>query len=149
MEDIAVGAGPWIVGILVINLTLMLCWAGGLHLFFYRYGKQGEVLRFSVNTMENHTKFTFDDQVWDNMFWTLARGVPIWTVYECGLPWMLAQDLIPSNDWRTGPVWFVALFILIPFWDSSHFFVVHRLPHSKWMYKYCHGVHHRNIHVEP
>ena len=79
MEEVAVGPGLWFAQILVINLTIMLCWAEGLHLFFYRYGEQGSFLQFSVNSMERHTKFTFGDQVWDNMVWSIAWGVPIWT----------------------------------------------------------------------
>jgi lathosterol oxidase len=58
--------------------------------------------------METHAKFTFGDQVWDNMFWTLAWGVPIWTAYECGLLWMLSQGMIPGHDWDAGPIWFIA-----------------------------------------
>jgi len=149
LAEIAAGPGIWMLEILLINMVLMLCWAGGLHLYFYRYGKQGAFLRFSVNTMETRAKFTFGDQVWDNMSWTLAWGVPIWTAYECGLLWMLSQGMIPGHDWDTGAIWFIAFFVLIPFWDSAHFFTVHRFLHSKWLYGKVHSVHHRNIHVGP
>jgi sterol desaturase/sphingolipid hydroxylase (fatty acid hydroxylase superfamily) len=99
--------------------------------------------------MQKGNKFTFGDQVWDNMFWSLISSLTIWTAYECGLLWLWSQGAIPKWSWDHGAIWFIALFILIPFWDSLHFYVVHRILHWKWMYKYVHSVHHRNINVGP
>ena len=149
METIGAGGWGWVLQICFINMALMLAWAGGLHLHFYTFARQGRYLQFSMNRMETGTKFFLGDQVWDNMFWTLAWGVPIWTFYECGLLWLLAQGAIPSNSWEDGPVWFVLFFVLIPFWDSAHFYTVHRLLHWNWLYKHVHAVHHRNINVGP
>jgi len=128
---------------------MMLVWAGGLHLFFHRFSCQGKYLQFSMNPMQKGPRYAFGDQVYDNMFWTLAFGVPIWTLYECGLLWLLANNFIPSHSWEDGQLWFVLFFILIPFWDSSHFYAIHRLLHMKWLYKRFHAVHHRNINVGP
>lgn len=149
IETIASGGWLWTLQIFVINMALMLSWAGGLHLYFFTYAKQGTFLRYSMNELGSGPKFTLGHQTYDNMFWTLAWGVPIWTCYECGLLWLLAQGMIPYHGWDDGPVWFVLLFVLIPFWDSAHFYTVHRLLHWRWIYKHVHSVHHRNITVGP
>ncbi|MBH69255.1 MAG: desaturase [Rhodospirillaceae bacterium] len=149
METIKLNNDLWFLKIFTINILMMITWAGGLHLFFYRFSCQGKYLQFSMNVMQKGPRYTFGDQVYDNMFWTLAFGVPIWTIYECGLLWLLAMDFTPSNSWSDGPTWFVLFFILIPFWDSSHFYVIHRLLHTKWFYRRFHSVHHRNINVGP
>ncbi len=149
METVSNNDNLWFLQIFLINALMMLTWAGGLHLFFYRLAFQGKYLEFSMNQMQKGPKYTFGDQVYDNMFWTLVFGVPIWTIYECGLLWLLSTEMIPYHNWSDGPVWFILFFILIPFWDSSHFYAVHRLLHSKWLYRRFHSIHHRNINVGP
>ena len=94
---------------------------GGLHLYFYTLHIQNRFLEYDVNNMQTGNKFTFGDQVWDNMFWSLTSSLTIWTVYECGLLWLWSQGIIPKWSWDDGAIWFIALFILIPFWDSLHF----------------------------
>ena len=149
MEEISQGLGLWIFEIYAINLGLMLAWTGGLHLYFYTFHIQNRFLEYDVNSMQKGNKFKFGDQVWDNMFWSLTSSLTIWTVYECGFLWLWSQGIIPKWSWDDGAIWFIALFILIPFWDSLHFYVVHRILHWKWIYKYVHSVHHRNINVGP
>ena len=149
IQTIGEGGWSWVLQIYLVNLVLMLCWAGGIHLYFYTFAMQGDHRQFDMNAMQKGGQFTFGGQVFDNMFWTLVYGVSIWTIYECGLLWLLSQELIPSHSWHEGPIWFVLLFLIIPFWDSVHFYFVHRLLHMKWMYKHFHSVHHRNISVGP
>ena len=149
MEEISKGWGLWIFQIYFINICLMLFWAGGLHLYFYTFQIQKRFLEYDVNKMQTDKKFTFGDQVWDNMFWSLISSVTIWTVYECGFLWMWSHGILPQWSWSDGYLWFIAFFILIPFWDSTHFFVIHRILLWKWMYKNFHALHHRNINVGP
>ena len=121
IEEISRGFGIWVLEVYAINLGLMLCWTGGLHLYFYTLHIQNRFLEYDVNNMQTGNKFTFGDQVWDNMFWSLTSSLTIWTVYECGLLWLWSQGIIPTWSWDDGAIWFIALFILIPFWDSLHF----------------------------
>ena len=60
------------------NLILMSALAGELHLYFYTFTKQDQHLKYDPRPlMENNRQFTLGGQVRDNMFWTLASGVPI------------------------------------------------------------------------
>ena len=40
-------------------------------------------------------RFTFNNQTYDDMFWTLASGVPIWTCYEVLMLWAYAMAMPP------------------------------------------------------
>ena len=71
--------------------------------------------------MSKNVNFTFSRQLLDNMFWTIMSGVTIWTAYETIYLWGFSNDLLPTLEWSQNPVWFVALFVLIPLWSSIHF----------------------------
>lgn len=140
----------WIAEMYARNLALMVLLAGGLHLYFYTFRKQGDRRQFDTRPLaRDHRKFLFRDQVRDNMFWTLASGVTIWTGYEVVLMWGYANGYAPILFWENSPVWFVALFFLIPIWGSFHFYWIHRLLHWPPLYKAAHALHHRNINIGP
>ena len=149
MDVIKAGGWHWIVQILSINLSLMLIWCGSLHLYFFTFAKQGRYLEFDIKSMGNGEQYTFGDQVYDNIFWTMVWSVPIWTIYECTLLWALSHNLIFLYSWEQGPIWFILLFILIPFVDSSHFYITHRWLHWKPIYTHIHSIHHRNVNTGP
>lgn len=50
---------------------------------------------------------------------------------------------------REHPVWFIASFPLIILWYSVHFYVVHRVLHSRALYRTVHAVRHRNVSIGP
>ena len=52
------------------------------------------------------------------MFWTLGSGVQIWTAFEAVLFWALADGHMRLLTFEATPVWFVALFVLIPVCES-------------------------------
>ena len=140
----------WVAQMFARNLGLMVLYAGGLHLYFYTLGKQGVASKFDPRGMETDSRrFTFGNQVWDNIFWTCASGVTFWTAYEALFMWAFANDYIAILDWREDTVWFVLLFLLIPVWESSYFFFIHRLLHWKPLYDLAHAVHHRNSSTGP
>ena len=124
--------------------------AGGLHLYLYRWGKQGQARKFDRSMANKDAgRFTFGNQVYDNIFWSLVSGVTIWTGFETLLLWAQANGIgywISPSD---HPVLFIALFIVIPSWNSFWFFCIHRALHWPPLYRLAHHVHHRNVSVGP
>lgn len=140
----------WISEILMRNLVLMTLVAGGLHLYFYTFRKQADKEQFDTKSFNKaHKKFTFKNQLYDNMFWTLASGVPIWTAYEVLMMWAMANGYTPILTWTENPIWFIALFFVIPLWESFYFYWIHRFLHAPSIYKNIHSLHHRNTNVGP
>ena len=140
----------WIAQMFVRNLGLMVLVAGGLHLYFYTFRKQGDRRRFDARELvRNSRTFLWRDQVWDNVFWSLASGVTVWTAFEALFMWAFANGIVPFMDWTAHPVWFTLWFLVIPIWQSMHFYWTHRLLHWKPLYKAVHAQHHRNVNIGP
>ena len=140
----------WMLQMYARNLTLMVLVAGGLHLYLYTFNRQGRSGKYIARDLSrNGPRYLSSNQVWDNFFWTMASGVTVWTLYEIGMMWGYANELLPFVSWDDNPVWFVLVFFLIPFWYSIHFYFIHRLLHWKPLYKIAHSVHHRNVNIGP
>ena len=135
---------------LVRNLALILIIAGGLHLWLWAMRQQGDRLKFdSRNMMRDNGTFTFRNQVLDNMFWSIAWGVPIWTCYEFIYFRAIDTGLSPTFHFSDNPIWFVIFFWVILLWKGFHFYWVHRFLHWPPYYHIAHSVHHRNINTGP
>jgi len=140
----------WISVILVRNMTLVWLIYGGWHLYLYTYKKRGTTSKYSPRWQStNGSTFLWNDQVYDNVFWSCAFGVPIWSAYEVITFWLYANDKIPYLDFREHPLLFIMLFLLVPFWREFHFYVIHRIIHWKPLYKSIHYLHHYNINPGP
>ena len=140
----------WIAQIYFRNLALLALVAGALHLYFYTYTIQGKQLKFDARPMIRKGRaFTFSDQVRDNMFWSLASGVLIWSAYEAVMMWALANGYAPPMSWQGHQVWFALIIVLIPVWYSFYFYWVHRAEHWPPLYRLAHALHHRNINIGP
>ncbi|MEM0934470.1 MAG: sterol desaturase family protein [Pseudomonadota bacterium] len=140
----------WIAQIWLRNVLLFTAITGALHLYFHHYRKQGDRLKFDKRPLsEKGKQFTLGGQVRDNMFWSLASGVTVWTAYEVLMFWAMGNGWAPVLTWAQSPIWFVALFFLIPIWESFYFYWIHRLLHWPPLYKRVHSVHHRNVNVGP
>ena len=140
----------WVAEIYVRNAALLVLVAGGLHLRLYATRGQGMKFKFSSKWMAAHDpKFLFSNQTWDNVFWNLVSGCTIWTGYEAVTLWAYSNHLIPYVSWKAHPVYCVVLMLVVLFWRHFHFYWIHRLIHTKPMYKLCHFIHHRNVNVGP
>ena len=135
--------------IYLYNIAIMLIVAGGLHLFFYTFKKQNNNLKYDARVVSKSKKFTFNYQILDNIFWSLASGVTIWTFYQILILWSYANGFITQISLNINPFWFLATFFLIILFESVHFYFVHRLLHFKYFYKFIHHIHHRNINPGP
>ena len=140
----------WIALIWLRNLALMFLVAGGLHLYFYVLRRQGDVRHFDARPMaRNNRVFTFNNQVWDNMFWSCASGVTVWTAYEVLMMWAMANGYAPALTWAEDAGWIILLIFLIPIWETLYFYLIHRLIHWPPLYRSVHYLHHRNTNVGP
>ena len=116
----------WIAPIFLRNYLLMLVIAGGLHLYFFTFRAQGKRLKYlDQETHEKSRKFSFRNQVWDNMFWSLVSGTTVWSCYEVLYFWGLGKGIIPSFAFIDHPIVFVLWLLVLPLLTSSHFYLIH------------------------
>ena len=100
----------WVAEIYVRNLFLMILVAGGLHAYFYFYKRQDQEKRYDAcELIKSSRLFTFNSQVLDNVFWTLASGVTVWTAYEVLMMWAFANGYLSHLNWLDNSVWFTAI----------------------------------------
>ncbi len=143
-------SASWVAQIYIRNFLLMCIVAGGLHWYFYIWRKQGDDFRFDARPLvKSGRAFTFGSQVHDNMFWTLTSGVTVWTIYEVLMMWALANGYAPALSLPGDLPWLLLLIFLLPMWETTHFFLIHRLIHNSTLYKRIHALHHRNTNVGP
>ncbi|MEM7023899.1 MAG: sterol desaturase family protein [Pseudomonadota bacterium] len=140
----------WIAFILVRNACLVLAFFGAFHLRLYIRRTQDKAFKYNPQWQaKDSPRFLFRDQTWDNMFWTLASGVPIWTAYEVLTLWMFANGYVPWVTWDAHPVYIAVIMFLIPLFREVHFYFVHRLLHVPVLYRIAHKLHHQNVNPGP
>ena len=140
----------WIAQIFTRNLVLMFLVAGGLHLYLYVFKRQADDRRYDARPLAKNSRvFTFNNQVLDNMFWTCASGVTIWSAYESLMMWGLANGYAPVLDWSESYGWIILMIFLVPIWETFYFYLIHRPLHWPPLYRLVHSLHHRNINVGP
>jgi sterol desaturase/sphingolipid hydroxylase (fatty acid hydroxylase superfamily) len=139
----------WIAQAFLRNQILIWLMFGSLHLILIKQQRHGTDRKFNIRFMEKSKKFMFGDQVLDNIFWSCVSGGTFWTAYEVLYFWLLAGNRIPTISFNSNPVWFVLLFLLLPIYRESHFYLIHRLIHWKPLLRTVHSVHHRNPNPGP
>ncbi|MDA7598634.1 hypothetical protein N8835_01230 [Alphaproteobacteria bacterium] len=91
----------------------------------------------------------FNNQLWDNMFYALVSGVLVWSGFEVFMCWAMANDHVTLIAFRDHPIWFPLAFPLIFTWIAFHFYCVHHLLYVEFLYRWVHGLHHRNVATGP
>jgi hypothetical protein len=83
---------PWWVGaVLARNLALTLAFYGAWHFRLYVQRAQGIDFKYNGRWLtEDSDFFLFRSQLWDNVFWTLASAVPMWTAWSRSGPKRMA-----------------------------------------------------------
>ncbi|MFY0693246.1 MAG: sterol desaturase family protein [Paracoccaceae bacterium] len=147
MQSVAPG---WIFRVWLANLIPHCLCAGALHYWLYSIRGQEKAFKYDARDQaRDNGTFTFNNQIHDNMFWTIASGITQWTAFQCLVFWAMANGYAPVLFFPDNPVWFVLWFMLIPLWSSFHFYWIHRALHWPPLYKLAHALHHRNVNVGP
>jgi hypothetical protein len=127
LETMRTFSFSWAGLILVRNLTLALSVYGAWHMWLYVWRKQNNDFKYNKSwPKERSSIFLFNNQTYDNMFWTLVSGVTVWTIYEVLLFWAYANNYATLINPSEHPVLFVALFFLVPFVHEVGFYFAHR-----------------------
>lgn len=140
----------WMFTIWLLNMVPQTLVAGSLHWWLYIRRGQDMKTKFDRRDLtRNNGTFTFNNQVWDNIWWTLGSAMTVATVYQWVIFWAMANGWAPTVTFASAPVWFVIWMFFIPMWSGLHFYWVHRLSHHPKLYKHVHAVHHRNVNIGP
>jgi len=94
-------------------------------------------------------KFAFRSQYLDNIFYTFSSGITIWSGYEYGILFCWANDIGFWTTLEHHPIALCVLALFIPLLHEFHFYCVHRILHTPFLYKYVHSVHHRAVNPSP
>ncbi len=150
MEVMSILTPKWIMMVAVRDLTLFLIVTGGLHWWFYMHEGQGIDYKFDTQPELKKSKlFSFNDHIYDNMFYSIVSGLPVWVGFEVLLLWSFASGSIEIYQFSDNWIWFCLWFPLLQIWQSFHFYWWHRVLHIPFFYKLFHAVHHRNINPGP
>ena len=143
-------APGWIALVLARNARLAVLFFGAFHLRLYIRKAQGNAFKYNPKWLDvRQSDLPVPQPDLDNMFWTLASGVPIWTAYEALTLWAFANGYIPWMTWAAHPIWLALLMLAIPLIREVHFYLVHRLLHVPVLYRTVHRLHHHNVNPGP
>ena len=148
MQSLSIG---WIAGIWLRNMAIILIIYGALELRLYVRRRQGN--RFKYNSKwpseQKSDVFMFRSQNIDNFIRSFGTGIPIWTAYEVLGLWAWANGWGPWTTFADNPVWLVIFGLLIPIIHEVHFYLIHRLIHVPFLYRWVHSVHHNSVNPSP
>ena len=141
----------WITYIWARNSVLVFVLYGAMDLRLYVRRAQGN--RFKYNSQfpadKKSAVFWFKSQTLDNVLRSFATGVPIWSAYECFMLYAWAHGWGPWTTLHDHPIALIVLGLLIPMFHELHFFCIHRLIHTPFLYKWVHSVHHNSVNPSP
>ena len=75
--------------------------------------------------------------------------MPIWLAIEVGILWLYANGYVPWVSFAEHPYYLVALALVMPIIHETHFYLIHRLIHTPFLYKHVHSIHHNSVNPSP
>src|SRR5690606_37294087 len=148
MQSLSIG---WIAGIWLRNMAIILIIYGALELRLYVRRRQGNRFKYNAKWPSEQPSdvFMFRSQNIDNFIRSFGTGIPIWTAYEVLGLWAWANGWGPWTTFAENPVWLAVFGLLIPVIHEVHFYLIHRLIHVPFLYRWLHSVHHNSVNPSP
>jgi lathosterol oxidase len=177
-ERAAVVSADWVAFVIVRNLAIYLIFYGGAHHFLYEtaaakelaaqdrkynplmpghQGKRGEIpggwaplgTTLKLILTRRGAELSRIAQHSHDRFWCLTSSV-ISSLMEVYFIHAWAAGTLPVlEDSEVFGLGSVAHLLVAPFWRTVHFYAVHRLIHSRFLYKNVHYLHHRSRNPAP
>lgn len=148
MQTLSLG---WISYLFAVNAIAVFIWYGLFELQLYVRRSQGN--RFKYNgkwpSEQPSDVFWFKSQNIDNFLRGMLSGVPLWTATQVLMLWVFANGWVPWFEFASHPVYLALLCLVVPVIHEFHFFCIHRLIHTPFLYKWVHSVHHNSVNPSP
>ncbi|MDE2384875.1 MAG: sterol desaturase family protein [Alphaproteobacteria bacterium] len=141
----------WALWLYAVNAAAIFVMYGSIELFYYVKRKQGT--RFKYNgkfpSEQPSDVFWFKSQNLDNFLRSFFLSIPLWTLIEVFMLWRFANGLSLQLTWAEHPYYLALLTLIAPVIHEVHFFCIHRLIHTPFLYKWVHSVHHNSVNPSP
>jgi sterol desaturase/sphingolipid hydroxylase (fatty acid hydroxylase superfamily) len=148
MKTLSVG---WIAKLFIVNVVALFGFFGLYEWRLYKQRAQGT--RFKYNgkwPSENKSDvFWFKSQNIDSMLRILFHAMPIWTAIEVAILYAYANGYVPWVSFADHPWYLAGLMLVMPIIHETHFYLIHRLIHTPFLYKHVHSVHHNSVNPSP
>lgn len=151
MEIMRTLSWGWAFRLLAANAVGIFLMYGAIELFYYVRRIQGTRFKFNHKFPSEHPfdGFWFKSQNLDNFLRSFLIGIPIWTFVEVMILWCFANGWGTWLDWQDNWLWLSVLVLLAPAIHEIHFFCIHRLIHTPFLYRWVHSVHHNSVNPSP
>ena len=151
VETMKTPAFGWIAWLFLVNTVAVFVWFGIFELRLYVQRAQGNRFKYNAQwpSEKPNPAFFFKSQNLDSFIWTVFSAMPIWTAIQVGFLYLYANGYVPWLTWADNPIYLVILVLLVPVIHEVHFFLIHRLFHTPFLYKYVHSVHHNSVNPSP
>lgn len=141
----------WILGLLAVNTIAVFAFFG---LYEWRlYRRRAQESRFKYNgkwPADNKSEvFWFRSQTVDGMLRTLVFAMPVWLAIQVAILYVFANGYVPWLSFADHPVYLVCLALLMPVIHETHFYLIHRLIHTPFLYRHVHSIHHNSVNPSP
>ncbi|MFM2356480.1 MAG: hypothetical protein RLZZ528_2216 [Pseudomonadota bacterium] len=141
----------WILKLFIINTLAVFAFFGLYEWRLYIRRAQGTRFKYNGRWPSEHPSdaFWFGSQNLDGMLRTLLHAMPIWLAIEVGILYAYANGYVPWVSFSEHPYYLIALVLLMPILHETHFYLIHRLIHTPFLYKHVHSVHHNSVNPSP
>ena len=141
----------WIFKLFAVNTIALFAFFG---VYEWRlYIKRAQGTRFKYNgkwPSENPSEaFWFKSQNKDSILRILFHAMPIWTAIEVAILYAYANGYVSWVSFAEHPWYLLGLALVMPILHETHFFLIHRLIHTPFLYKHVHSVHHNAVNPAP
>jgi sterol desaturase/sphingolipid hydroxylase (fatty acid hydroxylase superfamily) len=141
----------WALPLYGVNAAAVFVSYGAVELLYYVRRKQGTRFKYNAAFPADHPSsvFWFKSQNIDNFLRTFLSGISMWTAVEVLMLHGFANGYASWLGWADHPLYLAGLVFVAPMIHEVHFFLIHRLIHTPFLYKWVHSVHHHSVNPSP